>query len=197
MHNYSYLALGDSYTIGEGVSTKDSFPYQLQSMLEPKMNTNVDIQMVAKTGWTCQELYEEICRTPLKTNYDFITLCIGVNNQYRGCSLNQYYKEIYQLYNFILKKVKSPSTIFVLTIPDYSTTPFVKSNQELVRAQIDLFNTMNQYVLKGSTIIDITEMSAESFKSELMLVADELHPSKLVYEKWASLLLPEVLKRLI
>lgn len=190
MHNYSYLALGDSYTIGEGVEEKDSFPFQIKALLESKYNCTIDTTVIAKTGWTCEELYEAMNHHRFLKSYDFISVCIGVNNQYRGLSLNEYYKSIAKLYNRILKWVDHPSKIIVVSIPDYSTTPFVKEEKEKVRTQLNLFNTMNAYVMKESQYVDITEMSGELFLLPEGLTTDDLHPSKNVYSKWVEKIEP-------
>jgi lysophospholipase L1-like esterase len=197
MHNYSYLAIGDSYTIGEGVEQKDTFPFLLKEQLEKNLNGIIDLKVLAKTGWTCDQLFEAIIHDKLDECYSFITLCVGVNNQYQGHSLNSYYKSITQLYQHILKLVAAPTHIIVVSIPDYSKTPFVKDGKDKVRSQIELFNTMNRYVMKGASFVDITEMSGQLFKFADGLTSDDLHPSKKVYEKWVEIIEPIVKKILL
>ena len=128
-HTYTYLALGDSYTIGEGVPLHKTFPYQTVCLLRKGGYTFYAPEIVAKTGWTTGELEAAIGEHLLLPKYDFVSLLIGVNNQYRGRSIIEYKEQ----FEHLLKKAISfaggkPEHVVVLSIPDYGVTPFGQKN---------------------------------------------------------------------
>lgn len=194
----TYLALGDSYTIGECVTQRKSFPYQLQAF--PDMDLQLeDPHVIAKTGWTCEELADGINQADLQGKYDFVTLLIGVNDQYRGHSVSDYRT----LFSDLLRKAialcaSGRSKVFVLSIPDWSETPFCLSSDRepaLVSAEIDLFNAVNKELaqVEGVQYIDITPISRLGRLNPDLVAGDGLHPSAKMYEAWVKLLAPKVL----
>jgi lysophospholipase L1-like esterase len=199
---FTYLALGDSYTVGEGVETGDSFPFQLvrrlNEVLYPDLFENPVI--IAKTGWTTAELFEAINETGLKSNFDIVTLLIGVNNQYRGLSPDEYELEFSQLATVALAFARNdPSRVFVLSIPDWSATPFAANlDREAISFSIDRFNELNRQISarQGFTYIDITKGSRDVLNDSSLVTHDHLHPSAMEYRKWSEQLVPLISKQL-
>lgn len=186
----SYLALGDSYTIGESLPLGDNFPHQTVSLLRKKAISITDPEIVAKTGWTTDELIEAISKRSLKSNYDYVSLLIGVNNQYRGRELATYQKEFEQLLQQAIQFAGGKSQhVFVLSIPDWGATPFAEGrDRKKIEREIDQFNTINLKITHQYQVnyIEITAGTREA-KEDLSLVADDrLHPSKKEYARWAE-----------
>lgn len=188
-----YLALGDSYTIGEGVPIHQSFPYQLIQLLRKKKGDSFHFhapEIIAQTGWTTDELMQNILSTQMLPKYNFVTLLIGVNNQYRGRS-SENYKEEFEL---LLKKAISfsgnhPEKVFVLSIPDWGVTPFAaEKDSEKIAREIDDFNEVckNKTNSLGCNFIDITNNQRKDGNKDEFLASDKLHPSAKEYEKWAN-----------
>jgi lysophospholipase L1-like esterase len=178
---YSYLALGDSYTIGEGIPLAESFPYQTIQLLRKAGYDFQAAEIIAKTGWTTDELLEAITQTIFATSYDFVSLLIGVNNQYRGLSVEDYSAS----FEILLQKAISFSDkrndhVFVLSIPDWGVTPIaIDRNPAYISEQIDLFNEVNKNLSLQYNVnyIDITEESRKAATDETLLAMDKLHPS--------------------
>lgn len=188
----TYLALGDSYTIGESVLMAERFPNQTASLLRSGGIKINDPVIIAKTGWTTRNLIDAINSTTLQNNYDIVTLLIGVNNQYQGKSIEEYKTEFTLLLNRAIQYAgNKPSHVFVLSIPDYSVTPFANGSDKIkIAAEIDQFNFENKKISLqlGVTYIDITPISREP---DLALIAnDGLHPSGKQYTRWTGLLVP-------
>jgi lysophospholipase L1-like esterase len=197
---YTYLALGDSYTIGESVSQAGSFPYQLTKQLG-LLNYHVSRpKIIAVTGWTTGDLKDAIAQAPISGQYSLVTLLIGVNNQYRGYSQTDYRTEFVQLLNTAIAFAHgNKHKVFVLSIPDYSCTPFAKgSDIAKIASEIDQFNTINQYesTKAGVNYLDITGISRQASSNPLLIAADGLHPSEKMYGLWAEQLAPMVAKEL-
>jgi lysophospholipase L1-like esterase len=196
----TYLALGDSYTIGEGVEESGRYPNQLIKRLrEETLNTWENPKIIAKTGWTVDELKLGINEANLSNQtYDLVTLLIGVNNQYRGRSLEDYRMEFESmLHQAIVFAGGKKEHVFVLSIPDWGVTPFAinrQSNQLKVANEIDAFNQAKKEICDkyGVAFLNITSDYREIGAYPDMVVADQLHPSKLVYEKWADVLFQKI-----
>ena len=193
----TYLALGDSYTIGESVTLHESFPYQLVRQLRAKHPGFNAPEIVAKTGWTTNELATHLIHTLLQKQYDFVTLLIGVNNQYRGLSIQEFDQE----FTFLLLKAlqyngHQNNRVFVLSIPDWAHTPFAQKkstesglNLLEISAQIDAFNEVikkrcEDMEIEFIYITDVTRNCAPE-----MLAQDGLHYSANMHQIWANLLL--------
>jgi lysophospholipase L1-like esterase len=197
----TYLALGDSYTIGESVAEPERFPVQLVTILK---NDQIKIDapdIVAVTGWTTGDLLNALNTNPPKNNYSFVTLLIGVNNQYQGRSLNEYKTEFRQLLNLAIAcAANKKDHVFVLSIPDYSVTPFGNNiDKEKTAQEIDQFNEANHLISQnaGVNYVDITPISREAKNDASLIARDGLHPSSLQYLKWDQLLAPLVLRAII
>ena len=186
----TYLALGDSYTIGESVPVYENFPYQLVQKMRQK-NTSVHApELVARTGWTTGELMAGIARTQLLNTYDLVTLLIGVNNQYRGRSTEEYAKEFEWLLKLAIEKAGgNPSNVVVVSIPDWGATPFAKDRDRVkITREIDAFNAVNRKISARyqTRYADITEASRDARSMAELVAADGLHPSGLEYAKWVN-----------
>ena len=203
MINYSYLALGDSYTIGEQVLFAENFPNQTTALL----NTTADNvshftapQIIAQTGWTTDELIAAMDAAHLTKQYDLVSLLIGVNNQYRGRNVNNFKIEFEHLLQRALQFAgNKPQHVFVLSIPDWGITPFAEGrNRKQVADEIDAYNNVcetSAAAFKTHFINIITSQRADGNKTEF-LAADGLHPSGKEYNKWAVKLADIILKEL-
>jgi lysophospholipase L1-like esterase len=185
----TYLALGDSYTIGEAVPPEQNFPHQSVSILEKKGIILELPDMVAKTGWSTDELMEGIRQRNLLPQYDYVSLLIGVNNQYRGRSEHEYEKEFTELLETAIRFAgNQASHVFVLSIPDWGVTPFAEGrDRKMIGNEIDTFNAVNRKIseLYGVHYIDITSGSREAAHDLTLVAEDGLHPSGKEYTKWA------------
>ena len=185
-----YLALGDSYTIGQSVSPLDRFPEQLVRLLRAKNILVIDPDIVATTGWTTGNLIQSLENTPPKNNYSLVTLLIGVNNQYQGRSISEYRTEFQYLLNrAILYAGNNKRNVFVLSIPDYSVTPFAaNSDTARIAREIDEFNLVNKEISQQLEVrwLDITPISREAKTDRTLLANDGLHPSSSQYSLWVE-----------
>lgn len=192
INQLSYLALGDSYTIGEGVPVYHSFPYQLVQMLRSKELRVSAAEIVAKTGWTTGELIYGLNQTRLNAPYDFVTLLIGANNQYRGMSVYAYKSDLKRLLKTAVGLAADLSKrVVVMSIPDWGQTPFANNlDRRSISEQIGIFNSTNRSLVNdyGCSYLDITTNAPESAGNPEYLSADGLHPSEKAYQRWARLL---------
>ena len=191
MHNtYTYLALGDSYTIGESVLLHESFPYQVVQLLRKNGFNFLAPEIIAQTGWTTDELSAAIKNYEFLNKYDFVTLLIGVNNQYRGKEIVEYTMELEGLLEkSIALTGNKPEHVYLISIPDYSVTPFgQKKETEKTAKEIDIFNTANKAVSIQYKVgyLDITESSKKAKDDTDLVAEDGLHPSPKMYGKWAK-----------
>ncbi|WP_448700806.1 SGNH/GDSL hydrolase family protein [Mucilaginibacter sp. AW1-3] len=195
-----YLALGDSYTIGESVDLAQSFPYQLKNSLATQGYPVADPKIIAVTGWTTTNLIDAIAQAKLTQKYDLVTLLIGVNNQYQGKSQAQYRTEFVQLLNTAIAFANgNKKHVFVLSIPDYSVTPFAQnSDRAKIAAEIDQFNDINLYesTNAGVNYLNITGISRQATTDPALIAPDGLHPSAKMYQLWINGLAPMVLNNL-
>jgi lysophospholipase L1-like esterase len=193
---FSYLALGDSYTIGEAVATIQSFPHQLASALYKQDYAVSEPIIVARTGWTTDELIQEIKVSGVSKKFDIVTLLIGVNNQYRHYDVNTYRSEFVQLLNTALSYANgNKKRVFVISIPDWGVTPFAKGqDRNQIAIEIDLYNAINkeESAKLGVNYTDITPLSRRAI-NDLSLIADDgLHPSGSMYALWVQELVNKV-----
>jgi len=196
----NYLALGDSYTIGQSVDLSQSFPYQLKTNLTAQGYTVADPKIIAVTGWTTTDLINAIAQANLTQKYDIVTLLIGVNNQYQGKSQAQYRTEFVQLLNTAIAFANgNKQHVFVLSIPDYSVTPFAQgSDVATIASQINQFNDINYYesTTAGVNYVNITGISREAASDPTLIAPDGLHPSAKMYGLWVNALAPVVVAKL-
>lgn len=190
MSSVSILCLGDSYTIGESVRIIDSFPYQLVQLLR-KEGLHVQApEIVAKTGWTSDELLEAMRAYSFCGKYSFVTLLIGVNNQYRGRPMAEFKTQFESLLQkAIIFTGGISEKVIVLSIPDWSVTPFAEGrDREEISRGIDQFNEVIVELIgtTGANFVEITQGTREAQEDENLLAADKLHPSAKEYAKWAE-----------
>jgi lysophospholipase L1-like esterase len=179
----TFLAIGDSYTIGEQVLLKDSFPYQVVQMLRKNSFEVAAPEIVAKTGWTTANLLAAIAVTKLLKQYDFVSLLIGVNSVFE--------KEFEALILKSISLTNKTSNVFVLSIPDWGVTPFAKEKDVTkIATEIDKYNTSCKKITLqyNCTFIDITTDQRADVHDAEMHASDGLHPSRKEYAKWAALL---------
>jgi lysophospholipase L1-like esterase len=195
----TYLALGDSYTIGEAVAEKESFPYQLITVLNSAGYKFSKPKIIAKTGWTTKELQHGIKENGgLSAKYDLVTLLIGVNNQYRGYPINDYRKEFKELLQIAISFAGgNKKHVFVVSIPDWGVTAFGHASgrdTKTITQEIDDFNAVNkeEALLQGVSYTDITPSSRYATTDTSLIANDGLHPSVKMYATWAAKLAPKI-----
>jgi len=197
-----YLALGDSYTVGEGVEPEESFPVRLAALLLLQGFAIGNPEIVARTGWTTEQLGAGIDRVDLRGPFDLVSLLVGVNDQYRGGGAEEYRSR----FRTLLRRAVSlaggeAGRVVVLSIPDWGATPFAEGRDRArIAAEIDRFNEANRMETSGAgaRYVDVTVVSrrAASAGSGSMTAPDGLHPSGAVYAEWARLVLPHALTAL-
>lgn len=197
---YTYLALGDSYTIGEQVPMEENFPYQLVKVLKAEKIEVAQPVIIAKTGWTTDELAQALREEGIKETFSFVTLLIGVNNQYRGRDIESYKDEFTALLTQAIVFANGHTQhVYVLSIPDWGVTPFAegKDRGEIAKA-IDLYNEVNKSITSAHKVnwLDITDSTRENGLKPDFLAEDGLHPSGKEYKIWAERLMPMVVKSL-
>jgi lysophospholipase L1-like esterase len=189
---YTYLALGDSYTIGESVDKSLRFPVQLADTLNKSGIDVSEATIVAKTGWTTSDLAEGIKKRDLNNTYDLVTLLIGVNNQYQGLSIEEYRDEFEDLLNQSINFAGGDAgKVIVISIPDYSVTPFAESSdREEIAREIDAFNQVNKELAEqaGTKYVNVTPISRQAEENPDLIAEDGLHPSGLMYSMWVEII---------
>lgn len=193
-----YLALGDSYTIGESVAETDRFPVQLAARLKKDGLDLGTPRIIARTGWTTDELDQAITAAGPTGPVDLVTLLIGVNNQYRKRDAEQYRGE----FRALLKRAVGfaggdPSRVIVVSIPDWCVTPFARNaKRDNEGGEINRYNQVNREETEAAhaKYVDITPISREATKDPALLADDGLHPSGKMYARWVELIAPVVKK---
>ncbi|MBA8883704.1 SGNH/GDSL hydrolase family protein [Dokdonella fugitiva] len=195
MNTATYLALGDSYTIGEGVEADERWPAQLARRLRAHGVALADPALVATTGWTTDELSAAMDAATFAPPYALVSLLIGVNNQYRGRPLDEYRAQFGALLGRAVALAGSPARVFVVSIPDWGVTRFARAEGRdgaAVGAEIDAFNAAARAIAAdaGIPFVDVTAASRDAGDAEAMLVADGLHPSAAQYALWTDEIVP-------
>ena len=192
---FTYLALGDSYTIGHAVVENERFPIQLATRLNEDGYEVTETHIVAKTGWTTDELQAGIANeTDLSSSYQFVSLLIGVNNQYRNRPVDTFKPEFTALLEQAIEfAAGNKDRVFVVSIPDYAYTPFGNGNSTTSEG-IDVYNAAKKEIAEamGIRFFDITPISREGLDQPELVASDNLHPSGEQYRRWVALMLPGV-----
>ena len=187
---YSYLALGDSYTIGEQVPMEENFPNQAVKLLTERHFDVAKPVIIATTGWTTDELAASIREHNIKDTFSFVTLLIGVNNQYRGRSVDNYKDEFMQLLHTAISYAGGKANhVFVVSIPDWGVTPFAEGrDRQKIAAEIDAYNAAQKTIATAHQChyIEITESTRVNGINPAYLAGDGLHPSGKEYAIWAE-----------
>ena len=197
-NKFNYLALGDSYTIGESVPDTGRFPSQLVSSLTKNNIYFNSPEIIATTGWTTDELADAIRKkqSSLLPKFDLVSLLIGVNNQYRGRDAKEYRTQFKDLLRTaIVFAGGEKSRVFIVSIPDWGVTPFAEGrDRKKIGEEIDLYNKINkeETLKEGIAYIDITPESRTAVNDKSLIASDGLHPSEKMYKEWVDLILPQV-----
>jgi len=190
--SFSYLALGDSYTIGEAVAISDRWPVQLTARLRSQGISIADPTIVATTGWTTAELQAGISQAQLAARYDLVSLLIGVNNQYRGYDMAIYEKEFTELLDQAIRFAGGKAAhVFVISIPDYGVTAFAADkglNPAKIATELDAYNALAEKIAKkkGVQFFEITNWSRKAALDSSLIAEDGLHPSGKMYANWVD-----------
>lgn len=195
----SYLALGDSYTIGEGVDPAGRWPTQLAARLRERGLAIAEPRIIATTGWTTDELAAAMDAAGPLGEWDFVSLLIGVNNQYRGHPVADYADEFATLLERAVALAGGRADrVLVLSIPDWGVTPFARTelrSPRCIAQELDAYNTAAREICEGRGVVfvGITEISRDNGDAPSMLAEDGLHPSAAQYTRWAEAALPVAL----
>jgi len=192
-----FLALGDSYTIGQSVSQSGRWPVQLMDSLDARGIKTGELRIIAKTGWRTDNLMQMIQDQDPPKDYNLVSLLIGVNDQYQGYDTDWYEPRFTELLQKAIELAGGDKTsVFVLSIPDYAYTPFgQQSNPSAITEDINAFNSMNRTITEnlGIGYIDITPISRLGLDNTDLVASDGLHQSALMYSQWVDLVLNELL----
>jgi lysophospholipase L1-like esterase len=192
-----FLALGDSYTIGESVAVEERWPVQLAKALRKRGIDCSDPTIIATTGWRTDDLKNALEKAKLKPEYTLVALLIGVNNFYQGKSAESYAPEFEELLlTAIALAGGDKSRVFVVSIPDYGYTPFGKDKQKTISAGIDRYNAINKSITQklGVKYIYITDISRKGLTDPNLVASDGLHPSGKMYSEWVDRMLLDVVR---
>ncbi len=195
-----FLALGDSYTIGQGVEESKRWPNQLVAkLIEENINVN-PARIIAQTSWTTKRLLESVNNTEISGLGDevLVSLLIGVNNQFQNLPFNVFVDEFNLLVSKAIEIAGNSEMVFVVSIPDYGVTPFGSNNSDQIAEEIDRYNNHIAEVCFGLDIpfVNITEISRTLGDADDALATDNLHPSGFQYGKWVEEILPIVIELL-
>lgn len=187
--SYSFLALGDSYTVGEGVSYEESWPSQF---VDYAMERGIDFknpELIAQTGWKTYDLLNAIKSSNLSVKYDFISLLIGVNNQFNSRPLSEFEDDLNEILTEINYLKKGNSKVIVISIPDWGYSPYGSSyDRERISDEIDQFNNILKKISEQNNLnfVDVTQISRLAIKEPNLIAEDKLHPSGLMYFEWVE-----------
>jgi lysophospholipase L1-like esterase len=187
-----FLALGDSYTIGESVAEDQRWPVQLVKELEKTGKSFSPPRIIATTGWRTDDLKNAIQKENLSNDYDLVSLLIGVNNQYQGKSAEAYAPEFEELLMMAIQFAGGDkSKVFVVSIPDYGFTLFGKEKQEMITKELNEFNRINKEIAdkNGVQYFNITDISRKGIEDPELVAGDGLHPSGKMYAEWVNTIL--------
>ncbi|MHA4740924.1 SGNH/GDSL hydrolase family protein [Dyadobacter sp. MSC1_007] len=190
-----YLALGDSYTIGQSVSVDERWPVKLAGDLEKTGKPVATPDIIAMTGWTTYNLLNALDQNKPSDKYDLVSLLIGVNNQYQGRSIEEYRTQFHELLlRSITYAAGEPKRVFVLSIPDWGVTPYGASDREKIALDIDRFNAVAKEECEKQKVlfIDITGISRQALNDPAMIATDQLHFSGIMYQLWVYEAMPKV-----
>jgi len=198
--NYSYLALGDSYTIGESVLETERWPVQLVEELRSRDYKMAAPKIIAKTGWTTEDLLRGMeNELNIQRNFDLVSILIGVNNQYQGKRITEYEEDLRTIFRKAVNHSKTMEKgVFAVSIPDYGYTPFGSEDQEEISVEIDRFNKVFKRVADEFNVpfYNITPISRDAVNNPDLVASDGLHPSKLMYQYWVDQIVNQVAQKL-
>lgn len=195
----NYLALGDSYTIGQSVCATCRFPEQLKTSLNTMYSSTISLKIIATTGWTTSNLLSAIESQKPESNYDLVTLLIGVNNQYQHKSFSVYEKEFPELVNKAIMLAKGDrKNVVVISIPDYAYTPYGQSlfgqQSTTISVEIDQYNSFAENYCNTNQVafVSITDITRMGLSNPNLVASDGLHPSQTAYKMFVDRMMPKV-----
>lgn len=195
----NYLALGDSYTIGQSVCETCRFPEQLKKSLQNMYASTISLKIIATTGWTTSNLISAVNSQNLKPDYDLVTLLIGVNNQYQHRNFSVYEKEFPELVTKAIMLARGDKkNVVVISIPDYAYTPYGQSmagNQSaMISTEIDQYNSFAEKYCSTNQIafVSITDITRLGLNSPNLVASDGLHPSEMAYKMFVDRMMPQI-----
>lgn len=198
VRNLSYLALGDSYTIGESVEPEMRWPVQLvDSLREREVNVDYPV-IIAKTGWTTQDLLGGMDQKLDNEKFDLVSVLIGVNNQYQGKSIEAYEEDLHEIFQQAIAHSKNGKDgVFVVSIPDYGATPYGEARSEEIAEEVAEFNSVFEDVAREYQLdfYNITPISKRGAGNESLVASDGLHPSGEMYSLWVAEFVGKVLSK--
>ena len=186
---FSFLALGDSYTIGEGVEESKRWPNQFIKIAYDKGLYFEKPKIIAKTGWKTYDLLNAINKTNFTKKYDYVSLLIGVNNQFNSRSIYEFEEDLDKIMDKIDIIRKNNGSTIIISIPDWGYTPFAESyNRDTISYEINIFNkSLKNFADKNDIkYVDVTEISRKTLNEDDLLASDSLHPNGLMYFEWAK-----------
>jgi len=197
---FSYLALGDSYTIGESVEEAERWPVQLAEQLRSRGYKMAAPKIIAKTGWTTEDLLLGMeNELNIQRDFDLVSILIGVNNQYQGKRITEYEEDLRTIFRKAVNHSKTlEKGVFAVSIPDYGYTPFGSANQEEISAEIDRFNAVFKRIADEFNVpfYNITPISRDAADHPDLVASDGLHPSGLMYKSWVDQIVNQVAEKL-
>jgi acyl-CoA thioesterase-1 len=194
----SYLALGDSYTIGESIPTNQRWPILLSKAVHSEGYTIETPTIIAKTGWRTDNLLKAMKSQLNPTGkYDLVSILIGVNNQFQGASIETYEEDLRSLFDQAIKhSKKGKEGVFVLSIPDYGATPYGAPRAEKIGQAIDQWNAVYKKISLEYQLpwYDITPISRKAIENKSLIAADGLYPSGKMYQLWVTEITTKVIE---
>jgi lysophospholipase L1-like esterase len=195
------LSLGDSYTIGQSVCATCKFPEQLKNKLSTDTFYTIDLNVIAQTGWTTANLKNAIDNQGISSNYDLVTLLIGVNNQYQNIPFSVYETEFPELVQTAITAANgNKDKVIVVSIPDYAYTPFGQNtgNPDTISQEIDMYNDFAESYCQSQdiTFVYITDITRNGLEQPELVASDGLHPSELAYAKFVERILPFAIEKI-
>ena len=194
-YDFKYLALGDSYTIGQNVCDTCRFPFQLKEALEDGLDATIELGIIAQTGWTTTNLKNAISNQNPSRDHDLVTLLIGVNNQYQNKPFSLYEQEFPELLATAIALAKGDKdNVIVVSIPDYAFTPYGNGSSS-ISSQIDAYNAFaeNYSTQNGVVFVNITDITRQGLANPALVASDGLHPSQLAYSRFVERILPKAI----
>ena len=185
----SFIALGDSYTVGEGVNEYERWPNQFVDIANENGFDFDQPVIIAETGWKTYDLLDSINQTNFTSKYDYISLLIGVNNQFNSRPIHEFEEDLNKLMDEMNRIKKDDGSIIIISIPDWGYTPFAESvEMSDISEKIDLFNSslMKFAATNDLKYVDVTEISRRAINEPNLITDDNLHPSESMYLEWAN-----------
>jgi lysophospholipase L1-like esterase len=194
-HVLKYLALGDSYSIGESVEEHERWPNQLASTLSAQGLLIGKPIIIATTGWRTDNLANAVRIANLNDDFDIVSLLIGVNDQYQGKPFDIYLSDFEKLLNTSIQLARGEEkNVFAVSIPDYGYTPFGLRNKEKISKEIDQYNEAAKKICDQYQVryINVTDISREAMNDPQLVASDGLHPSGKMYALWVKKIVKEI-----